>query len=84
MQVQKWALFFKLKLELDSHQEGVISADSSGHVVIRITMPDEVRVSGAALKLELTTRDKQKEDNRGSHLDNCFYHITEGLSEVKL
>ena len=79
-----WPHFFKLKLVLDNQKEGVIFADSSGHVVIRIIMPDELRVSGAALKLELTTRDKQKEDNRGSHLDNCFYHITEGLSEVKL
>ena len=77
-----WPHFFKLKLELDNQKEGVIFADSSGHVVIRIIMPDELRVSGAALKLELTTRDKQQEAG-GCQLDTCFYHITEGLSEVR-
>nr|XP_026693620.1 hillarin [Ciona intestinalis]XP_026693621.1 hillarin [Ciona intestinalis] len=75
-----WPLFYKLKLSLLSHGGGVVSTDNRGFVRIKLGVPSFAR-SEAKFKVELRTRNRQKEIN-GISLQQYIFHYSLANEEV--
>ena len=77
-----WPLFFKLKLELLSHKEGLITVDETGYAKIQLKVSPFAR-SDAKLKGELRLRGKLGAPEIADIPQNLF-HYTSSDIEVSL
>ena len=78
--VKLWPLFYKLKLSLCRHTNGVVEADDSGFVKILLKVSPFARTD-ATFKAELKPRRKETRQDFDS-LRRCLFHYTEIDEEV--